>query len=351
MTPRERVFAALAGRMPDRVPFLIWNNKLPGSGINEQLLELEACIVNKSTVYQVSTPGIEVQTHKLESVNGCSRKRNIFHTSAGTLSTTLRFCQGSVWIEEMPFSGPQDYDSLEAFVAGKEYTPCFETFLEADGQYDSQSFARPEAIHTPIQDLICRYMGVEKFCIEWTDRRGRLLRLCETIAEDRRKRLAIVADSPAHYVVIEGNVIPHVVGPARFEKYHIPYIEEACELLHTRGKWAAAHLDDKNKILAESIGKTSLDVIESFTPPPDCDLPLSEARKLWPEKTIQINFPSSIHLQGPDAVRQAAAEILREAAPGDRFIVGVSEDVSEQGIHTLVPLAKTVYENGKTPIH
>jgi len=30
MTPRERVFAALAGEMPDRVPFVIWNNKLPG---------------------------------------------------------------------------------------------------------------------------------------------------------------------------------------------------------------------------------------------------------------------------------------------------------------------------------
>jgi hypothetical protein len=102
--------------------------------------------------------------------------------------------------------------------------------------------------------------------------------------------------------------------------------------------------------LAESIGKTSLDLIESFTPPPDCDLPLAEARRLLPQQTIQINFPSSVHLGGAEAVLRTAAEILKEAAPGNRFIVGVSEDVSEGGINTLVPLARAVYEHGRTPI-
>jgi len=350
MNPRERFFAALAGKMPDCVPFVIWNNKLPGGRLNERLLELQACIVNKSTVYQLSTPGVEIETEPLETVAGCTRQRKIYHTSAGTLSSTLRFCQSSVWIEQMPFADPADYDALEAFIHSKVYTPCYDKFREADGQYDGQSAARPETIYTPIQDLICRYMGVATFCVEWADRRHRLLELCQVIAEDRRKRLELVADSPAMFVIIEGNVIPYVTGPERFEKYHVPYIEQACELLHSRGKLAGAHLDDKNKILAEQIAKTSLDLIESFTPPPDCDLPLAEARRFWPEKTIQINFPSSIHLRGAKEVEKAAVEILHQAAPGDRFVVGVSEDVSEGGVNTLTTLAKAVYDNGRTPI-
>jgi hypothetical protein len=257
---------------------------------------------------------------------------------------------GSVWLEKMPFSGPDDYDALEVFISSKVCTPCHDKFLADDRMYGEQSLARPETIYTPIQDLICKYMGVEAFCVEWADRRERLLKLCEVIAEDRRKRLELVAVSPAQFVVIEGNVITEVTGPERFEKYHLPYIEEACELLHKKGKWAGAHFDANNKLLAESIGKTSLDLIESFTPPPDCDLPLAEARQLWPDKTIQINFPSSVHLGGAEAVQRVAAEILKEAAPGNRFIVGVSEDVSEGGINTLVPLARAVYERGRTPI-
>jgi hypothetical protein len=257
---------------------------------------------------------------------------------------------GSIWLEKMPFCGPEDYEPLEAFIRSKIYTPCHDKFLADDLMYDEQSLARPETIYTPIQDLICKYMGVEAFCIEWADRRDRLLNLCETIAGDRRERLDLVAASPAGFAIIEGNVITEVTGPERFEKYNIPYIEEACGLLHKNGKWAGAHLDANNKLLANSIAGTSLDLIESFTPPPDCNLPLPQARRLWPEKTIQINFPSSVHLAGPKAVRNRAAGILKEAAPGRRFIVGVSEDISERGVDTLVPLAQAVYDNGKTRI-
>ena len=350
MTPRERVLAALAGQMPDRIPLAIWNNKLPGEPVNKQLLELDACIINKSTVYSLSTPDIEVETEQLPAIDALPRRRKVFHTPAGVLTTEERIVPGSIWLEKMPFTGPKDYEPLEAFISSKVYTPCHDKFLADDRMYGGQSLARPETIYTPIQDLICKYMGVEAFCTEWADRRERLLALCEVIAEDRRKRLELVAASPAKFAVIEGNIITEVVGPERFQKYHVPYIEEACELLYRNGKYAGAHLDANNKLLADSIARTSLDLIESFTPPPDCNLSLSEARQLWPQKTIQINFPSSVHLSGPEAVRKAAVEILKEAAPGDRFIVGVSEDISEAGINTLVPLAQAVYDNGRTPI-
>jgi len=250
----------------------------------------------------------------------------------------------------MPFTGPGDYEALEALIRSKTYTSCYDHFLKADCMYGNQSLARPQTIYTPIQDLICKYMGVETFCIEWADRRDRLWHLCEAIAEDRRKRLELVAASPAHFAVIEGNVIPSVIGPERFEEYYMPYIEQACDILHSAGKLASAHFDDNNTILAELIGQTSLDIIESFTPPPDCDMPLPEALRLWRHKTIQINFPSSVHLRGPQAVSEKTADIIQQAAPGERFIVGVSEDISSGGRDTLVPLAQAVYENGKTPV-
>ena len=350
MTPRERYLAALAGEMPDKVPFVVWNNKLPNDEITKQLLELETCIINKFTAYKVDTPDIAVETEQLPQVDGYPRRRKVFHTGGGDMITVERITPGSNWLEKMPFTGPEDYEPLEAFIRSKRYAPRFDEFRAAYNKYTDQSLARSEPIYTPIQDLICKYMGVGTFCVEWADRRGRLMELCDVIAQDRRKKLEIIAESPACFVIVEGNIITEVIGPERFEKYHLPYIEEACELLHAKGKYTGGHFDANNKMLADSIAKTSLDIIESFTPPPDCDLPLSEARRVWAKKTIQINFPSSVHLDGPDRVRSVAVELVREASPGDRFVVGVSEDISEGGVNTLVPLARAVFEHGGTPV-
>jgi hypothetical protein len=347
MTPRERFLVVLGGGITERIPFVIWNNKVPSAEIRDKLLELEACIINKSSVYRFETPGVEVEIERLDSVGGMERRRKVFCTAQGRLSMIERVLEGSVWIEEMPFRGPEDYRPLEAFIKSKVFNPYYDKFLSDDQMYAGQSIARPETIYTPFQELICKYMGVEVFCLEWCDRQDRLLELCEVIAEDRRKRLALVAESPAQYVIIEGNVIGDVIGIERFERYHIPYIEEACELLHGCGKYAGAHFDADNRLLADLIGRTSLDLIESFTPPPDCSLGLGEALGLWPDKVIQINFPSSLHLGGPKVVEKAAVDIILEAGQGGHFIVGVSEDISEGGVNTLVRLAKAVYEHGR----
>lgn len=350
MNSRDRVLTALNGEMPDRVPFVIWNNKLPGGDIDNRLLELGACIINKSTVYNLEYSGIEIAKEKLPPIGGQVRRRTIFRTPAGKITTVERMVPGSTWLEKMPFCSPEDYDPLEELIKSRVYVPCFERFSADDRMYAGQSLARPQTIYTPMQDLICRYMGVGKFCIELADRPDRLLRLCEVIAADRQKRLEIVARSPARFAIIEGNIVPEVTGPERFGTYHVPYIEQACRLLHQSGKLAGAHFDGNNKILAEAISDTSLDLIESFTPPPDCDLPLCEARRLWPDKCIQINFPSSIHLCGEQKVKEAARVILHQAAPGRRFIVGISEDISGGGVDTLVPLAEAVLEYGMIPI-
>ncbi len=45
---------------------------------------------------------------------------------------------------------------------------------------------------------------------------------------------------------------------------------------------------------------------------------------------LWINFPSSVHLEGESSVREELRRILGEAAPGDRFLVGITEDVPEQ---------------------
>jgi hypothetical protein len=72
---------------------------------------------------------------------------------------------------------------------------------------------------------------------------------------------------------------------------------------------------------------SDLDYIEAFTPSPDTDMTLADALSAWPGKIVWANFPSSVHVASLETVRETTRRLLREAAPWDHFILGVTEDV------------------------
>ena len=70
--------------------------------------------------------------------------------------------------------------------------------------------------------------------------------------------------------------------------------------------------------LSKAIAGTALDYIEAFTPAPDTDMTLAEARAAWPDKVLWINFPSSVHLKPNAEVEQTAhAETPEERDRGN----------------------------------
>jgi hypothetical protein len=350
MTPRDRVFAALRGEMPDHMPMQIWNNKMLGGACDQQLLDMGVCVTIKSSVWQPFLAGVEEEHIQWQGEDGYWRTRTIYHTNAGDVTTVHALMPGTMWTEEPLFKEAKDFPAIEALVAARRYTPIFEAFQAAGDTYPGQSFARPGTIHSPLHEVMYNLMGVEEFCFAWADEPAQVLQLHEVVAADWERRVALLADSPAEYCIIDANTEIHVIGLDRYQQYYLPFIQRGCEILHARGKLVGAHLDGENRLLAPDIAQTDLDFIESFTPPPDCTFSITEARQAWPEKTLLLNFPSSVHLGGPEAVRARAREILREAAPGHRVIVGVLEDVPYRGVETIIPLMQCIAEEGRLPV-
>ena len=66
---------------------------------------------------------------------------------------------------------------------------------------------------------------------------------------------------------------------------------------------------------------------------------------------LWINFPSSVLLESVEAVRGQTLGILGEAAPGDRFLIGVTEDMPEgawrDGLSTI---SQTLLQHGSLPL-
>jgi hypothetical protein len=341
-TPRERVLTVLAGEKPDRVPFIIWDTKLPTPEIEARLLELGACIIVKSTVWDSRLDGVDVRREPLPAnADGHARTRTVYRTAAGEVSEVHSNMPGTSWLEKHLFESPADYDALEALLRARRYTPAFDVFRAADNRYPGACLARPATVHNPLHEVIYEIMGIENFCFEWADNRERVLRLVELMTDDINRRVQLMAESPAQLCVIDGNTEISVVGLELYRQFYLPHIARACQTLHAAGKYAGAHLDGNNRLIVNEVAGTALDFIESFTPPPDCDLPLADARRAWPEKTIMANLTPSLHVQGPAAVRAHTRRLLEEGVgDGRRFMVGVMEDVPNRGVETLVPLAE-----------
>jgi hypothetical protein len=327
LSPRKRVELALKGENPGRVPFIIWNNKLPDDRFAKTMLDAGACIVVKSSVYNVRLNSIVREEKSWVDENGQKMRQTIYHTQYGDIDETNMAFTGSQLPVNHLFKGPENYDAIISLINDTDYLPCFDKFIRDDKLYGEQGIARPATEKSPFFQIIYDIMGVMNFAIEWQENRDKILELYEALHAARRKRLEIVAASPTQYCIVDGNIEMSIVGRERFENYYLPLIREACDILNPKGILTGLHLDGNNKMLIDYVADLPVRVIESFTPPPDCDTTLEEGLKAWPGKAFMINFPSSLHFEEPKVIEENAISIMNHAKNSGRVMLGVLEDV------------------------
>lgn len=344
MTPRQTLEALIDGRPVGSVPFLIWDNKLPADPeLREALLQAGACVVVKSSVYSTRLASIGTEETRWVDEQGRKWRRTIFHSPGGDLEDVSLIESGSLWHQQPVFKSPEDYESVLTLVSDYAYTPAFDTFVSDDRRFGEQGIARPATEKSPLFEILYDLMGVANFSIEWYENRDSVLALYRALLAKRRERLAILADSPARFAVVDGNIEMSVVGRERFESLYAPVIVEACSMLHEHGKRTGLHLDGNLGALVEALAGMPVDIIESFTPPPECDVKVGQALQAWPEKRLMINFPASLHLAGPEAIRRAVREILDEGGASGRIALGVIEDVPR---NDHLPLLARLVQSG-----
>ena len=273
--------------------------------------------------------------------------RTEYETPHGTVHTIEEPAGFTTWHHKRCFSGPEDYKSLLFMIEDEEYTTNHEAFAYAQEVDGGESTFRGGIGAEPLQSLISTYMGTETFCMEWYDNQDEILKLYDAIVEKRRQVYPLLADSPARSFNYGGNVAPEIIGLERFEKYYVPHYNEAAEVLHAKGKLVGCHFDANCRALAKAIAGTKLDYIEAFTPAPDTDMTVAEAREAWPEKVLWINFPSSVHLNSLAEIKQTTEDMLNEIDASHRFIIGITEDIPEERWRgNMLAISEVLVERG-----
>jgi hypothetical protein len=328
LTPRQRVDLALKGEVGPSVPFSMYECMIPQCTMERQLRNRGLCIIQRTVpVFTTHTPNVNVVAHSYWE-NGRRLVHTEFDTPKGTLSTLHEPAGFTDWYHERMFKSPEDYAAIRFLVEDEVYTPNYEDFSRAQAAFGEDALFRADIDYEPFQALIsANYLSTQSFCFEWMDHRDELLRLYETLVKKRRQVYPIIAQSPATYVNYGGNVVPEIVSPVNFKKYYVPDYNEAAAILHEHGKRIGSHFDGNCRAFAEAIAGSDLDYVEAFTPYPDTDMTLGEARAAWPDKALWFNFTSSVHLQPDAVVEQVMVELLNQLPSPRGVVVSITEDM------------------------
>jgi len=330
MTPRERVETALRGGCADKVPFTMYESKIPQCEAERRMRGRGLCILYRTHAFLTHQPNVKVTQH-IYHENGKKLIRTFFETPVGQVSTLTEPAGFTSWTHEKMFKRPEDYKVLLFMIQDERYEPDYGPLARMQQAFGGDGLVRAGIGLEPLQTLISGSMiGMQDFCVQWMDNRDEILRLYHALVEQHRKIYPLVAQSPASHTNYGGNIVPEVIGLETFRKYYLPPYQEAAEIFHRHGKLLGSHFDANCRLLAGAIAESGLDYIEAFTPAPDTDMTLGEARRAWPKQTLWLNFPSSLHLNSDAEVEQATVGMLNQVERPDGIIMGITEDMPEE---------------------
>ena len=177
MTPRESVEAVLTGAETDRIPFTIYENKIPQCAAERKLRNQGLCIVRRDIeVYKMHLPNVTISSHTYTE-NGKKFTRTEYNTPVGTLYTIIEPSSFTFWRHKMLFARPEDYKPLLYMIEDMQFEPNYPAFQCAQNADGGDSLFRSGLGLEPMQQLIVDYMGTEVFCMEWYDNRDEILKL------------------------------------------------------------------------------------------------------------------------------------------------------------------------------
>jgi len=327
MTPRQRVLAALRQQDTDRVPLTIYSGLVGTDDEVKALLGDHVTLILWSNAHRTEFRRTTFRSEKF-TVGGEERQRNYIETPLGTICRDYHFdpTYHSTWAIDSYVKKAADWDVLRFMFEDAIYKPDYDAWLERHRQHGEHGVQNTAVGRTPFQCLAYEYLGVEQLSLELYDHPDKVQAVLALMHERQNELDKIYAESPAELINFPDNITSIVVGRERFANHSLPRYRHMAEACRGTGKIIVAHMDGMLRNLADLIAESPLTSLEAFTPSPDSDVSVADARRFWPGKGIWINYPSSIHLFPADVIYRETCKILDESPPRG-FLVGVTENV------------------------
>lgn len=304
MRPRERILTLLNGSMPDKLPFFHTDHHLLRGETERVAHNRGLGVIVYRPCHVEFTPNVEVTTrHQSNSLI------RTYKTPVGSLSEVVSIGIGygmagyafRDWRGVIPATSeflvksPDDYRALKFIVEDIHYEPYYYAIEDQLKHLGEDGIVVTDLPYEPLERLLLDWVEWKRFYLDLSKNLRAIDEIVQTLERKYEEDLfPIAANSPSEVIRYGGNVDSILVSPLMFQKYYSPSYSKFAEMLHEKGKFLSVHMDGRLRTLAKEIANSKVDIVEAFTPPPMGDLPLKSAITLWKNKSIWVNFPSTI---------------------------------------------------------
>ena len=329
MDIKERILATLNWDEPDMVPLTVYDWMLPRGEKGRRLRESGVGLVLRPPAHRVEHREVEIISKEYWE-NGRNFIRKTIHTPVGDVWQTLEpdksGYEPNFWIKEHFIKGPEDYRVMEFYVQDAVYHDNVEYIREANRRIGGDGLVYVRVAKVPIQEMLYQMMGMERFSFDYYQQRDLFDSLHNTMLKRYEELFAFAVEAPVELLLFGDNITSDVVGEERYRNYCMPVYKRLKSLAGGAGKKLGVHMDGRLARLTEAIAESEFDIVEALTPPPMGDISVKEAREVWPDKALWINFTSSVHLEKSEVIEAHTRQLLEEAGSKRGFAIGVTED-------------------------
>jgi len=328
----ERINATLHNEIPDRVPFVPYDNLFPRGSFEREMRNRGMGLLKRISTLTACMPNVTIE-HRVDGDTDLT----VYHTPEGNVSTRSRGGLGRindaqvVEIEGM-IKDVHDYDPVIFMLEDTMFQADNSVYYDNVRDLGTDGIVRDYALdyEAAPYGAIRRYFGEINSLDRWVyaqmDHPDHFAALLDAQTRRDERRLAFMVDSPAEHLGL--GWLEGIWGPEQFRKYELPFYEKWVPYLQSKGKICALHCDATKSMKGykDLIGRVGFKVVEAFTPPPVGELSITEVRRAWGRDTvIWVNFPETLFYSGYEATKQYAIDLLKADAPGDRLVLSFTE--------------------------
>ena len=287
-----------------------------------------------------------------------------YRTPVGSVSCKILYTEemkragaSITWISEHVIKEPKDYKVVGYIFKNMKILPDYDNYLEYQKEVGDKGYAAAYAnlASSPMHHIMKEFFDATRFYLELYDHPEELRQLCEEMEPYYDQIYRVLAGSPAEVVFSGGNYDEMITYPPFFKDHIMPHLQKCADILHPKGKLLQTHCDGENKGLLELLAESGMDVAEAICPRPMTKVTITEVKKAFKGKvTVFGGVPSVALLEesmSDEEFERFMKNLFREIAPGDRFILGVSDTTPPDAkFERLLRITEMVQEWGTLPM-
>jgi len=304
LTPRERLERCYYHQEVDRPGVYVRRGWPKNDPTYERLVKLIDSKTDLKFDWHLNTPsGVRTESRTEPVSEDWQRQITVMHTPGGDLeSARLASLKGQPGLDESYFiKNEGDVAKWLSLPMPPVEGDC-STFFKAKEDVGDRGIIEAPIGMNP-GGTVARLCGSETFAIFSITQRDLVHQMLERQTQIMEAKLKLMLShdvGPFFKMAGEEYVAPPLHGPRDFDDFNVAYDKRLTDLVHDAGGRVHVHCHGSIRRLLDLFIKLGVDVLHPVEPPPLCDCPAAEAKKVFEGKvTIEGNIQISDMYEAP----------------------------------------------------